>query len=506
MFPAPALAIGYTYTTTGVLREIPTLQNGGVERRSAQGYLDATGQLTTTVTSQPTTTEQLVITFHWNPDLYWADGTPLTAQDSVFAWDEARRSPTTTDVQTLLTSIESYTALDKHTTQAVLRAGQIDPNYPLAAWTPLPRHLLQHATATTREQFMRAPLGYGAFTFANEQPATGIVLQRNPYWHHGGTVDQLRFRFFTKVAELREALLQGKIDIAPLDEPSGELPHLLDQDAAAGKTNLRWIRGPIYEQLDFNLAEPLLQDLRVRRAIAHAIDRPALGNMFFGGKAALPQSWILPDQPEYAGDEQLTRYTYNPARARTLLQEAGFVDADGDGIREGPDGKPFSFTILTTDTALRTALVERIVRGLRAVGLPAQVKVVPLDQLYAPSGPLFRRQFQMAAFAWLNGVYPAGLPLWSCSAIPNADNNYTGDNFAGWCFMPAEAALHTATNTLDARERAAAYLRHQQFWTQECPAIPLLQRPLAIVWQTDMRGIKPDALAPVTWNVTAWRR
>jgi peptide/nickel transport system substrate-binding protein len=112
----------------------------------------------------------------------------------------------------------------------------------------------------------------------------------------------------------------------------------------------------------------------------------------------------------------------------------------------------------------------------------------------------------MAVFAWLGGVYPAGLPLWSCTAIPNAANGYTGDNFAGWCFTPAEEALRTATSTLDARERAAAYLRHQQFWTRECPSVPLLQRPIAVVRQTDIGEVKPDALAPVTWNVVAWRR
>src|SRR4051794_31443271 len=72
LFPSPVLGLGYAYTTTGILTELPSLANGGVHRRNVSGYLDVTGQFTSTVTGQPTSTTQLSVTFHWNPNLRWA--------------------------------------------------------------------------------------------------------------------------------------------------------------------------------------------------------------------------------------------------------------------------------------------------------------------------------------------------------------------------------------------------------------------------------------------------
>ena len=115
MFPAPALALNYAYTTTGVLVELPTYQNAGLERRPVDGFLDASGHFTTTATVQPTTTEQLVVTFRWHRSLRWADGTALTAHDSVFAYEEARRLPATPEMAGMLDLVESYEALDDYT-------------------------------------------------------------------------------------------------------------------------------------------------------------------------------------------------------------------------------------------------------------------------------------------------------------------------------------------------------------------------------------------------------
>ncbi|HSH83508.1 MAG TPA: peptide ABC transporter substrate-binding protein [Herpetosiphonaceae bacterium] len=507
IFPSPILGLGWTYTTTGVLLEMPTLANGGVERRPAEGYLDATGQYTVTATDQPTTTEQLVVTFRWNPELHWADGTPVTADDSVFAWEEARRQPATPDVQALLEMVERYEVVDTHTTRALLTPGRIDPSYPLAAWPPLPRHLLADATDEAREQYDQSPLGYGPYTFAEAIQGESIVLSLNDYWpRREGMPEQLRFHFFPAADDLRTALLRGEIDVGVLERVPSDLYRFLDQDAASGAAAVTYVSGPISEHVDFNLSEPLLQDIRVRQAIAHAINRQALANDLFGGKPAVLHSWILPDQAAYAGDEQLTRYPYDRDRARRLLDQAGLADTNGDGLRELSNGGTISLTLHTTDTPLRVEFARRIEADLREVGLLVRGTPLPIDQLYSPTGPLFRREFQLAAYGWLGGVEPAGTPLWSCTAVPAAENGFTGNNFAGWCVEPAEAFLRTAATSPDPRVRAAAYLRHQQLWSAELPSLPLLQRPIVVLHDPRIHDIEPDALAPITWNVDAWRR
>lgn len=506
IFPAPALVLGYAYTTTGILQELPTLTNDGVERRQVRGYLDSTGQFTTTATDQPTTTDQLVVTFHWNPRLRWADGKPVTAEDSAFGYEDARRTPPSPDAQALLDLIERYEVVDATTTRATLKPGRIDPAYPRLAWPPLPRHLLAGAATKTREQYARAPTGYGPYSFGEAKPGAGITLVRNRYWSVPGLPDELRFRFFQTAGELRAAVERAEVDVAAVERIPGDLYSTLDRDASSGRMLVRYVPGPVYEHLDFNLAEPLFQDVRVRRAAALAIDRAGLARELWGGKPHVLHSWIVPEQPEFAGEEQLQRYPYDPERARALLAQAGVVDRTGDGIREAADGKPISLTLTTADTPLAIAIGRRIARDLAAAGLPLRVQSLPITQLFSPTGPLFRRQFQLAEFAWIATVEPHGAPLWSCSAIPSQDNGFSGNNFGGWCFDPAERALRAAVNTLDPRARAAAYLRQQRVWAQELPSIPLAQRPIAILERADIRGVAPDALAPITWNVDVWKR
>ena len=506
IFPAPVLSYDYGYTTTGVLAEVPSEANGGVERRAITGFLDATGQFTATDTGRPTTTEQLVVTFHWNPALRWADGTPVTAEDSVFAYQEALRAPASPDAQALLEIVERYEAVDAYTTRATLIAGRIEPTYPLLAWPPLPRHILADAAEEAQARYARAPLGYGPYTFARATPGESIVLERNEHWPGAAMPEQLVFRFFATAPDLRAAASRGEVDVAVLERLPADLYPLVDQDAASGIVKATWLRGPIYEHLDFNLADPLLRDVRIRRAIAHAIDRGGIVKDIFGGKTEVLESWIFPEQRESAGVEQVRRYRYDPRLAGALLQEAGLVDRDGDGIRELSDGKPLTLTLMTTDTPQRIEIARRIETDLRAAGLAAGTETLALDQFYSPTGPLFRRQFRLALWAWIGAVDPGGLPLWSCTAIPSAENGFTGNNFAGWCSEAAEWQLRRATGSLGPRQRGAAYLRHQQLWSEDVPSVPLLQRPILVLETPGIQGVRPDALAPITWNVDDWRR
>jgi peptide/nickel transport system substrate-binding protein len=90
--------------------------------------------------------------------------------------------------------------------------------------------------------------------------------------------------------------------------------------------------------------------------------------------------------------------------------------------------------------------------------------------------------------------------------VPSPENGWSGDNFAGWCFRDANQAILAAVTSLDPAERKAAYLRHQQLWTQEVPVLPLYQRLSLAIIAPDVHGPQPDPLAPITWNIASWRR
>lgn len=508
LFPEPLIALDYTYTTTGVLERVPSFDNGDVELRPVDVYLDASGAITTTVTEVITQVEQLVVTYRWNPDLRWADGTPVTADDSVFAYQLAQQNVLGEEAGNRLIAIDRYERVDAHTTRAFLKPDYTNPFYFLTYWTPLPRHLLEDVpvAALSQSDFAQQPVGYGPYV-VEARDRDSLRMRRNPhYFGETPDVEVVSFVFLPGLDTLRASVLNGSLDVAVIDQTAPEEFAFLERDEERGLLNVDYTPGPIWEHLDFNLDVSLFQDIRVRRAIAHGTNRQAMVDTLFDGHAPVLNSWILPEQPVAAEPDQITLYPYNPDEARRLLDEAGLTDTDGDGIRERGD-EPLRIELLTTEeTPLRATIADQFTADMAAIGIQVDVRTMPVRELYSPEGPLFRREFQVAQFAWIAGADPGGLALWSCAAVPNEMNNWTGNNFPGWCFREADQAIRTANTSLDEAERHEAYLRHQQLFTQELPVLPLFQRLVVTLSSPGLRGPQPDPLAPITWNIASWSR
>jgi peptide/nickel transport system substrate-binding protein len=508
LFPAPLLTLSYEYTTTGVLERVPSVANGDVAINTVDVYLDTTGLITTTVTDVITQVQQIDVTFRWNPELRWSDGTPLTAADSVFAYELARQGDMGQEAAAKLALLDRYEQIDEHTTRAILKPDFTDPSYVTTFWTPLPQHVLGGVApeALRTSDFALMPLGYGPYAVARRDQGS-LRLERNP--HFAGpapNAEVVTFIFRDNPDLLRSSVVGGSLDAAALELPTPEQFADLNADAAAGTLQLGAVANPIWEHLDFNLDVPLLQNINVRRAIAHAINRQALIDAQLGGLVPVLDSWIVPGQWAAAAPDQLTRYGYDRETAQRLLDEAGIVDTDGDGLREA-NGAPATLQLLTTEgSPLRLAIAEGIQADLRAIGIELEIDQLPTAELYSLDGPLFRRGFELALFAWIAGPDPRGWERWSCVSVPNEGNSYTGNNFAGWCFFEADQAIRTATTSLDQAERVQAYLRQQQLFTQELPVLPLFQRVDVAVFAPNLEGFQPDPTAPFTWNIGAWRR
>ena len=508
IFPAPLLPIGYTYTTTGVLERVPSLENGDLRIETVQVYRDASGRITNDQSGELTEVQQLSVIFRWNPTLRWSDGEPLTAADSLFAYELALQIDMGQATASKLELIERYEQIDAHTTQATLKPDFIDAAYITSYFTPLPRHLLADrnpADLFTSDYALR-PVGYGAYQVEQREQGK-IRLTTNPYAPpDGGEFTSISFIFRDDIELLRSSIVGGSLDLIALDQPLPETIAALQSDAAAGALTISTAASPVWEHLDFNLDLPVLQDIRVRRAIAHAINREAMIATFLGGYGKLLESWIVPEQWAAAPPDQLTRYPYLPDEARRLLDEAGIVDSDGDGLRE-LSGQPLGLSLVTTQgSPLRLGVAQQIRADLEAIGIAITIEDLPTADLYHPEGPLFRRTFELALFAWIAGPDPRGWERWSCAAVPSENNRWTGNNFSGWCFFEADRAIRTATTVLDEEERRAAYLRQQQLFTQEIPILPLFQRVDLVLTSPTLRGVRADPTAPFTWNIATWRR
>ncbi|NTV63166.1 MAG: peptide ABC transporter substrate-binding protein [Oscillochloris sp.] len=507
LFPAPLLALSYTYTTTGVLDRVPSLENGDVSVKSVDVFLDSVGVITTTNTGVITQVQQLSVTYHWNPALTWGDGTPLTADDSLFAYNLARQASLGQEADSRLALLERYEKVDDHTTRSVLKPDFTDPAYITSYWTPLPRHLLEGAEPDTfmTSEYALMPIGYGPYMIDRRDQGS-LRLKRNPHWSDPDAAQDISFIFRDSVDMLRGAVSGGSLDVASFELPEPAITARLKADAASGALQLSAVPSPIWEHLDFNLDVPMLQDIRLRRAIAQAINRQAMVDTLLGGYSSILESWVVPGQWAAAPLDQITRDPYNPDESRRQLDEMGYTDKDGDGLRE-VDDMPLTIQLVTSaGSTLRQAVADQITADLRAVGITLEVSAVPAVELYSQDGPLYQRNFELALFAWIASPDPRGWERWSCAGVPSAANNWIGNNFPGWCFFEADKAIRTATTAVDKNERGAAYLRQQQLFLQELPVLPLFQRVDTTISNPAIQGAQADPTAPFTWNIVDWSR
>lgn len=470
-----------------------------------------------------TKAQQIVVTFVWNPDLFWSDGVPVTASDSVFAYELAKKWLLGPEASSRVTFLDRYVRVDEHTTRAYLKLDMLDqasdtafhpdftdPSYLLTFWTPLPRHLLEDVAEHDPQawsEFAWNPVGYGPYMIDRREEGR-IRLRRNPYERRTNPqADTVSFVFLPSTEALRTSLLAGNLDVAMADRIEPDQFAFLTRDQELGLLNVTYQPGPIWEHLDFNLDVPVLQDIRMRHAIAAGTNRQAMVNHLFGGQVSLLHSWIVTESWAAAPADTLKQYPYNADQAKALLDEMGLLDTNGDGRRELQNGDAFSLTLLTTaGTPLRDEVAHMFQSDMAAIGLDVHVVTMTIQALYDPLGPLFRRQFQLAQFAWIATPDPDGMALWSCHAVPDDTNNWQGNNFSGWCFRPADQAIRTATTSLSHTERLNAYATQQQLFTQELPVLPLFQRLAITLSGTAMHQVRPDPIAPVTWNIVDWRK
>jgi peptide/nickel transport system substrate-binding protein len=507
IYPAPILTYNYGYTTTGILTQVPTIANGDVQINNVSVFLDDAGNITTTTTAVITQVQQLAITYHWNDKLTWSDGTPLTAADSVFAYALARKNaPLGEEARLLLDRTANYEKIDDYTTKATLQPDLIGSGFFLSYWTPLPQHLLKDvAPADIRtSEFAQKPIGYGPYVIESRS-SNEIRFVRNPYYY--GTIpatSQVVLTAMSGVDMIRANLQNGNLDVAITDRVAIDQYAFIDQDARAGLP-VTYFRSPVWEHIDYNLDVQILQDIKVRRALAYGFNRQALADTLFNGRSPVLDSWLLPEQRGDVPADQLTLYPFDPETASELLDAAGYPMRDS-GVRVSKQGVTLTLELITTTgSPLRQEIADRFKSDMQTIGVEINVRTLPPEEIFAPSGPLFLRQFELALFAWIATPDPAGLQLWSCSAVPSDINGWIGNNFAGWCTRDADFAVKKAATSLDIAVQREQYLAQQTLFTSELPSMPLFQRLGVVITTNNMTGVKPDPLAPITWNIASWQ-
>lgn len=290
--------------------------------------------------------DRLTLTFRLRDGVVWSDGVPITADDVVFSHRAWTAPELAWEGAHLLEAVESVEAVDPRTvvfrfshaysTQLLdVAAGAVI--LPAHAWGKLPFSEWRADTDWFRDNLVVS----GPFTLAAWRPQQEAVLERNPHYYEEGLprLDRVVIRVVPEQTAQLAQLLGGQLDfvlqLSPDDAPKVE-------QAPDVELLSFWTRGFI--AVGWNARSPLFSEPAVRRAMTLGIDRETLVESIWGDLARPIASPIPPDT--WAWSEEVAPLPYDPAEARRLLDAAGWVDRDGDGVRE-KDGRPFRFRLIT---------------------------------------------------------------------------------------------------------------------------------------------------------------
>jgi|GEM_PF-211737 len=262
----------------------------------------------------------------------------------------------------------------------------------------------------------------------------------------------------------------------------------------------------------FSEPHPILGDGRVRQAIAYCTNRAALLRAIypwltdttpFEADSFVPRNhWAYP-----ADSAQFQRYAFDAPRGQALLEEAGWVLPEGQSFRVNANGEELALTLTTTNAAFRQIWASIWEQQLANCGIRLVRLHAPATWLFGGSTGLQRRDFEVAAFAWVVEDDPGGRELWACDAVPTLANGWQGQNYTGWCNITADAAIRQANQTLNLAERRAAYQTFQEELSQDMPVLPLFFRAAVSAIHPALENFAPDVngAEPFTWNAAQWR-
>jgi len=332
------------------------------------------------VQSYETSEDRTTWTIHIVENAKWHDGEPLTAEDVKFSIEQLYARDEWVDVDF---AVESVEIIDDYTLKVVNWRPITTTNPPgYWSWDPvIPKHILEGYAENVPEHPNEEAIGSGPFKLKEYREGEYMWMVANEdYWGGRPYLDEVVFRYYGNRETMLMALKKGEIDaFGNEDIPANALEEL----QADPDIEVEIVNGLHLEWLSFNLhKETALQDKTVRQAIMTAIDRDRIIDMVFLGYAEKYDSWVYNEDAQH--HPNLPQYDYNPAKANRMLEEAGYGDTDGDGIRNDPKtGANLRFELLApAEDDAKVKMATLLTEFLPEIGIAIDFKTVDLDTFF----------------------------------------------------------------------------------------------------------------------------
>jgi peptide/nickel transport system substrate-binding protein len=415
-------------------------------------------------------------TFHLHKGVTWHDGEPFTAEDVKFTYEtilnDKVNSPKRADLASILTP-EQIVVLDDYTVQFNL--SQVDAAFLCckANYYIIPKHILgdlEPEELNSAEFNTLAPVGTGPFMFREWVKDDHVALVKNPnYFKEEPNADF----WYMKVVE------DATVEFAQLQ--TGEVDYSENVTASLWEEALQQehLNCETYPQFSFTFyiynLDPekttLFQDVRTRRALLYAVDREALVESILFGLGTVAHS-VIPGISWAHNPDNEPRYEYAPDKAAELLDEVGWRDENGDGIREAhgvegvADGTKFSFELRTNaGNTEREGDIVAIQQYWAEIGVNARPTPIEWNALLAQLTETYDYEMILVGFGW--DPDPDQKSMW------HTDSYGGGYNMNKYSNERVDELLDAALQTVDQEERKTYYYEMQQILAEEVPA-PIL--------------------------------
>ncbi len=436
----------------------------------------------------------------------WSDGRPVTSDDVIAGWRLAlaENQPIATG-RDLARAVERIDRVDARRFRVVWKAPHpsfASPRVPRV----VPAHIVLDQTGQpipfATNTALRRPVGNGPFVWADEVAGAWLRFKKRDDVTDV-VLDEVVVKILPSTEALTSALLSGDVDatlphagLAPT-----EASRLIAEHPA--RFTLTRAPGTTWVHLDFNLDDPVLADVRVRRAIAHGLNRVGLVTSVAGDAYDIDEGFLPRHHPARL---ELPRISFDPTRAEALLDDAGLKRPAPGALRRRADGTPWQLQLAAASGQRDTErLLQLVQASLRDIGVDVALDLRPFKVFFA-EGAKKRRLPHLSFYAWTVDEESTGASLWRADRIPRADNSWTGLNLPGWRNNEVTTLLTALESTVDEEFRRASLARVQATFVDEIPALSFYFRPAVVVARQGIKGLMPTGTAtPMAAAAAQWR-
>jgi peptide/nickel transport system substrate-binding protein len=419
--------------------------------------------------------DHLTYTFHLRKDVRWQNGRPFTSADVVYSYQTMMNPKVNAPQQrNYYIDLDTVTAPDDYTVVFTWKKPYFLSFSSSAEMNIFARHVFDDGQEFNTHPAGRRPVGNGMYRFVSWKTGEEMVLERNEdYYGRKPHIKKIVIRFIPDDNSALQQARSGTIDT--MGVRAEQWVRTLPEDAYRERFSRYYYYDPNYSYIGWNHKRPFFADKRVRRAMTHLVDRKAiLENVLYGLGTIVTGTFYL-NSADYS--PEIVPLPFDPAAAKRLLDEAGWVDHDGDGIRDKlVDGQPvkFSFTYMHpsgSSTGARIAVLLQ--EQLKRVGIEMNIQNLEWATF---TQRLENAEFDAVTLAWSLGIEQDPYQLW------HSTQNKGGSNFISFANAELDVIIEQARTEFDAAKRAALYHRFNAIIDDEQPYTFLFCTPsLAIV-------------------------